>query len=741
MSGSGSLNLTGLIEGSVQSGWGINATLGTWVIGPSASFFGRKYQGNAFSTYPTSFGSGYTAPTSFTGDAFGIQNGSLGKDIIVPLGYVSGSPLSGTATFANKTISSMGLTPGTYLYDWGNDSITLEIETPSSTPTPTPTSTPTSTPTPTATPVPSTPTPTPTPTNEPTTEFTVMIYESDSNVVMSGSGTLDLSGLTLVTSGAGPSMGGGLGVSTATFLCGANGQYYDTYSGFTTTPSNFGSGFGFPPTSTSGDIFGVVTQGAPPYFLYVPSGYTTGTQITGSQTFTGETFSSLGLVEGTYTYTWLGGSIDVVIGTAPETTTTPTPTPTSNSSGQGEWYFYSDEGALNTDPPLNPGNVIFLTSSGGNETFNPNRSSGTNQIYLNRYDDSGTDYGTQFNNLMVSGGTISIIQNGQTATFTTSTAYQFQYNSASNGFLMIPNTVNQTASTASSFVYGIPISITFGGDGPTPTPTSTPTPTPTNTPTPTPTATPTETPTPTPTPTATQTPTPTPNNVLTTSNLVLHLDPSNTSSYPGSGTTITDLSGNGRNGTMSNISHTSPYFTYNGSSSQISVADNALLEPGSGDWTIEVWVNQTVSGNDVVLGKFNPGGASANVGYSIRTLGTRFFAQFGSGSGSGATLIQDSVNYASTTTNNWYQIVYVFTNVAANTLQTFVNGVSVGSVSHSLASILNTSTGLYIGSYNNGEYAQWFDGKIGIVRLYNKSLTSSEVLGNYNADKSKYGLT
>jgi hypothetical protein len=127
MSGSGSLNLTGLIEGSVQSGWGINGTLGTWVIGPSSSFFGRKYQGNAFSIYPTSFGSGYTAPTSFTGDAFGIQNGSLGKDIIVPIGYTSGSPLSGTATFANKTISSMGLTPGTYLYDWGSDSITLQI--------------------------------------------------------------------------------------------------------------------------------------------------------------------------------------------------------------------------------------------------------------------------------------------------------------------------------------------------------------------------------------------------------------------------------------------------------------------------------------------------------------------------------------------------------------------------------------------------------------------------------------
>jgi hypothetical protein len=226
---------------------------------------------------------------------------------------------------------------------------------------------------------------------------------------------------------------------------------------------------------------------------------------------------------------------------------------------------------------------------------------------------------------------------------------------------------------------------------------------------------------------------------IATTNLVLHYDPSNVSSYNGSGTTINDLSGNGRHGTMSNISHTSPYFTYNGSSSQISVADNALLEPGSGDWTIEVWVNQAVAGNDVVLGKFNAGGLTTNVGYSIRTTGSTFYGQYGSGGGSGATLFVNSTNY-SKTINTWHQLVYVFTNVAANTFQTFVNGSSIGTVNHSLASILNTSTNLYIGSYNGGEYPQWFDGKIGITRLYNRALTSTEVLNNYNVDKSKYGL-
>ena len=262
------------------------------------------------------------------------------------------------------------------------------------------------------------------------------------------------------------------------------------------------------------------------------------------------------------------------------------------------------------------------------------------------------------------------------------------------------------------------------------------TPTPSSTQTPTPTATPTNTQTPTTTSTPTPTATPA---VPVTTNLVLYYDPSNLSSYPGTGSTINDLSGNGLNGSLSNITFTSPYFTYNGTSSQVSVADNSLLEPGSGDWTMEVWVNQTTSGNDVVLGKFDNGGLSQDVSYSIRTTNTTYYAQIGSGSGAGATLFVNSTNNVGTL-STWYQLVYVFKNGGTKTLETFVNGSSVGSVNHSLASILNSTNPLYIGSYNGGEFPQWFDGKIGITRLYNSALTSSQVLQNYNADKSKYGL-
>jgi hypothetical protein len=222
---------------------------------------------------------------------------------------------------------------------------------------------------------------------------------------------------------------------------------------------------------------------------------------------------------------------------------------------------------------------------------------------------------------------------------------------------------------------------------------------------------------------------------IVTSNLVLWYDPSNSVSYPGSGTTITNLASTSLNGTMSNITYTSPYFSYNGSSSQINVPDNALLEPGTGDWTMEAWVYlSSSSGSKVVLGKFDPGGGQQDVSYSIRIQGAGIYAQIGNG-----TNVVDTALYT-LPLNTWTHVTYVWKNVATNSLEAYINGVSVGSVSHSFSSILNTSANLYIGSYNGGEYSQYMIGRIGITRLYSAALTSAEVLQNYNADKSKYGL-
>jgi hypothetical protein len=190
---------------------------------------------------------------------------------------------------------------------------------------------------------------------------------------------------------------------------------------------------------------------------------------------------------------------------------------------------------------------------------------------------------------------------------------------------------------------------------------------------------------------------------------------------------------------MSNITFTDPYFVYNGSTSQISIADNAALEPGSGDWTMEAWFRaSSVVGGAVILGKFDDGGLANDVSYSIRTSGSSVYSQVGDGTGSvvGVDYI-DSTGYTFSV-DTWYQAVYVLR--ASNSFETYINGVSIGSISNPLSSLLNSTNPLYIGRYNGGEYAQNFNGRIGITRLYNTALTSAQVLQNYNADKSIYGL-
>jgi hypothetical protein len=82
----------------------------------------------------------------------------------------------------------------------------------------------------------------------------------------------------------------------------------------------------------------------------------------------------------------------------------------------------------------------------------------------------------------------------------------------------------------------------------------------------------------------------------------------------------------------------------------------------------------------------------------------------------------------------------VWTNVASNSLALYINGNLIGSIPHSFTSVKNTTSPLYLGSFNGGQFSQWLNGRMGVVRMYNSALTGSEILQNFNADKSKYGL-
>ena len=411
----------------------------------------------------------------------------LGPSALAPgdvfnLTFTGGTP-SGCYRIVEKTVATPtdGATPLLFYVNCAACEATLVTPTPTTTNTPTPSVTNTGTPsvTPTLTQTPTnteTTTPTPTLTQTPTptsgatpSGFSVTIVESGGNVVMSASGSLNVNDLTLVSPSVGPLGVGGLGVTTATFLMGAN-VAATQYSGFTTSPSNFGpGGGGASPTSTSGNIFGVVKFDGPTGTpsLLVPTGYTTGTVISSTQTFSGQTFSSFGLTPGTYTYTWGSGanadSINVVVGgagvtpTPTATSVTPTPTPTSGATGGG-WLFYGPEGPITVGPPDNNGNSIFVIQSTTTVTYNPNYTGATLNIYFNSGTTLGTSYLTQFQGLDVSGGTLTASQGSNTVIYSGNSS---EYVVSPTGFLQL--TLNRTAqmvqSASTPFVSGTTINV------------------------------------------------------------------------------------------------------------------------------------------------------------------------------------------------------------------------------------------------------------------------------------------
>lgn len=134
--GGGTLNITGLPNflgaGGVASFHYRVASYGI-VLGQAPGVFGFDERGGGI-TGPSNFGPGngaLNAATSGSGDFFGIRADEF---VYFPSGYVSGSALSATTTWAGQTYSSLGLTPGDYKWTWGSggnaDSFELVIQSP-----------------------------------------------------------------------------------------------------------------------------------------------------------------------------------------------------------------------------------------------------------------------------------------------------------------------------------------------------------------------------------------------------------------------------------------------------------------------------------------------------------------------------------------------------------------------------------------------------------------------------------
>jgi hypothetical protein len=272
-----------------------------------------------------------------------------------------------------------------------------------------------------------------------------------------------------------------------------------------------------------------------------------------------------------------------------------------------------------------------------------------------------------------------------------------------------------------------------GGVAPTPTPTSTPTPSSTSTPTPTPTQTLTSTPTPTPTLTPTATTLP-----FSLSGITLYLDAGNSSSYPGSGTTWYDLSGNGNHGTLNNgptySSSNGGSIVFDGVNDYVSFASVSNMPTGNTAYTIIAFIKKdTASRRDGMIGYGTFGNTRQYLGF--RTLGPPFETE-------GLVTYWYGSDFSVTTTvnsNTWYGMVSRF-NKTSNQREMFINNSSIGTNSPSGTLNVQPQSGLLVGMTNIGNgLDDYIDGNMSVMMVYNRSLSDSELTSIWDYFKGRYG--
>lgn len=136
------------------------------------------------------------------------------------------------------------------------------------------------------------------------------IYENGSDVVVSASGSLDISGLnTNGTATASAGMfpnGGGLAIGSPVV------DLNDQLTGFTSSPGSFGTGGPTTADFGTGDKFAF-----DPGRILLPLGYSTGQSIVSTSTYLSASLASLGLFTGIYDYEWSTDKVSLRVGVSP----------------------------------------------------------------------------------------------------------------------------------------------------------------------------------------------------------------------------------------------------------------------------------------------------------------------------------------------------------------------------------------------------------------------------------------
>jgi len=218
---------------------------------------------------------------------------------------------------------------------------------------------------------------------------------------------------------------------------------------------------------------------------------------------------------------------------------------------------------------------------------------------------------------------------------------------------------------------------------------------------------------------------------IVTNGLILNLDAGFTPSYPTTGTTWYDISGGSNNATMYNglTYNSGGWMDFDGVDDycQITYNSNNMSDWSTGQ-TISIWMYHNIS-----TGRRNPWN-QAYGGYGTWTHEQGGAINYYYGNGGGNANPYTALGSSNVPTNSWQNMCVTRT---TSTVTWYQNGASVSSQVNPWGTLSATTSDITIGYGYTGEY--WF-GRMAIIQAYNRGLTAAEVLQNYNAQKSRFGL-
>jgi hypothetical protein len=218
---------------------------------------------------------------------------------------------------------------------------------------------------------------------------------------------------------------------------------------------------------------------------------------------------------------------------------------------------------------------------------------------------------------------------------------------------------------------------------------------------------------------------------IITNGMIFNLDASNPTSYSGTGTTWIDLVA-GNNGTLVNgptyDSTNGGSILFDGVNDRVSTFPTKLIDTSSK--TIDVWFKSTSSVRQGLCGTRTNNGITAGWVFTINRTTSGRLSYFHTGSG-----VAEFI--AGISTNTWYNAV-VTHDSTTGIAKVYLNGTLLGS--SNVGSITSSTYNGVIGDEDDTIPSCPFKGNIPKVTMYSRVLSDTEILQNFNATKSRFGI-